>query len=104
MKGQTTPATNDLDFVVERGPGEPSLKIDKSSGVVLVTQAADREEVLGGRGVLLDLGAEALDVDVQCFGVAYVVGSPDAVDQLAAGQHPAYVAQKVLEQVEFLQR
>ena len=41
---------------------------------------------------------------VKGFGVTDVVGAPDAVDQLSAGQHPAGVAEQVLEEVELLER
>src|SRR5699024_7983294 len=53
---------------------------------------------------LLDLGAQPLDVDIQGLGVADIIGTPDAVDELTAGEHTAGVAQEVFQQVEFLQR
>ncbi|AGS33896.1 prephenate dehydrogenase [Corynebacterium maris DSM 45190] len=73
-------------------------------GLELVAQAADGDQLAGAGGLFLDLGAQALDVHVERLGVAHVVGAPDAVDELAAGEHPAGVAHQVLEQVELLER
>ena len=41
---------------------------------------------------------------VESLGVAEVVGTPDAVDQLTAGEHATRVAQQQLEQLELLER
>src|SRR5581483_7132816 len=41
---------------------------------------------------------------VQSLGVADVVGAPDAVYQLAAGEHSAAVAHQVLEKIKLLER
>ena len=41
---------------------------------------------------------------IERLGVADIVGAPDAVDELAAGEHAPRVAHQVLEQVEFLER
>jgi len=43
-------------------------------------------------------------VHVQRLGVADVVRAPHPVDQLATGEHPADIAQQILEQVELLER
>src|SRR4051794_17478522 len=74
------------------------------SQVELVAQPAHRDEVLRLAGVGLDLGPQPLHVDVEGLGVADVVGAPDAVDELAAGEHPSGVAQEHLEELELLER
>ena len=48
--------------------------------------------------------ARPLHVHVEGLGVADVVRAPHPVDQLAAGEHPAGVAQEHLEQLELLER
>ena len=58
----------------------------------------------GTRRVLLDLGSQPLDVDVEGLGVADVVRAPHPVDQRLAGQHPPGVGEQELEQLELLQR
>ncbi len=58
----------------------------------------------GRRRVVLDLGPQPLDVDVEGLGVADVVRTPDAVDERLPGQHPAGVAHQQLQQFELLQR
>ena len=40
---------------------------------------------------------------VKGFGVADIVRTPDAVDELTPGEHPAGIAHQILEQVEFLE-
>ena len=75
-----------------------------ASSLELVAQPAYGQQVLRGRRVGLDLRPQPLDVDVEGLGVADVVAAPDPVDQLAAGEHPAGVAQQELEQLELLQR
>ena len=50
------------------------------------------------------LVAGPVRLDVERLGVADVVRAPDAVDQLAAREHPARVAEQQLEQLELLER
>src|ERR1700730_18943885 len=57
-----------------------------TSGHQLVAHAPDGEYVLGHRGVRLDLGAQAPDVDVDEAPVAEVVVAPDPVEQLLPAQ------------------
>src|SRR3954467_10327744 len=52
------------------------------SGLELVAEAADGNDVAGRGRFRLDLRAQPLDVDVQRLGVPDVVGAPDAVDEL----------------------
>jgi len=52
--------------------------------------------------VLLDLPADPLDVHVQRFGVAEVVGSPNEVDKEVPGEEPVLAAQEGLQEVELL--
>ena len=88
-----------------RRGGQPGPLIEvRALRVELVAQAAHGRQADRVGRVGLDLGAQALDVDVEGLGVADVVGAPDAVDQLAAGEHAAGVAQEVLEQLELLER
>src|SRR5690606_10243172 len=65
------------------GPERPSLLV---GGVELVAEPAHGEDAARTRRIQLDLGAQPLDVDVEGLGVADVVGPPDAVDELAAGE------------------
>src|SRR5674476_1475500 len=58
----------------------------------LVAQTAHGDDELRVRRVRLDLGAQALDVDVQRLGVTDVIATPHPVDELHPGQHPARVA------------
>src|SRR5699024_5433935 len=53
-----------------------------AAGFELVAQAPHGHQVHRVPRVLLDLGAQALDVHIQGLGVADVVGPPDPVDQL----------------------
>src|SRR5438477_2343926 len=69
-----------------------------------VAEAADRGDERGVGGVLLDLGPEPLDVDVEGLGVADVVRPPDPVDQRVTGEDSAGVGQEQLEQLELLER
>ena len=57
----------------------------------------------GAGGVVLDLGAQSLDVDVKGLGVAHVVDAPDAIDELGAGHDSSHIAQQHLEQLELLE-
>src|SRR5690606_40078403 len=74
------------------------------SALEAVTEPADGDEHDRVAGVLLDARADALDVNIQRLGVAEVVATPHAVDQLAAGEHPACIAHQQLEQLELLER
>ena len=56
------------------------------------------------RRILLDFGADTLDVHIQRFGVANVIGPPDTVDQLVASHHTALILHEIFEKLEFLQR
>src|SRR5947209_8059091 len=76
----------------------------RRSGLELVAEAADGEQVAGLGRVRLDLGAQPLDVHVEGLRVADVVAAPHPIDQLPAGQHPAAVAEQELQQLELLQR
>ncbi len=55
---------------------EPTLPDSGSSGVELVAEAADGDQVLRRSRVGFDLGAQPLDVDVEGLGVADVVACP----------------------------
>src|SRR5438105_8894042 len=71
--------------------------------LVAVAEAPDRGDPGRGRGVLLDLGPEALDVDVEGLRVADVARPPHPVHQGVAGEDPAGVDQQQLEEVELLE-
>jgi undecaprenyl-diphosphatase len=58
----------------------------------LVAQPANRDEVLGVRGVQLDLRTEPLDVYVKSLRIPDVVRAPDAVDELPTREHASRVA------------
>ena len=60
--------------------------------------------MLRARGLSLNLGAQALDVDVESLGVANVIGAPNAIDELPEGQHAARIAQQVLQQIKLFER
>src|SRR5215203_3379063 len=83
-------------------PGGCSIRIRRSA-LELVAQPADGDQIARVGGVRFDLCPEPLDVDVEGFGVADIVGAPHPVNQLAAGQHPACVAQQKLQELELLE-
>src|SRR5699024_4656625 len=85
-----------------RPPRSPSCGASPASaaGFELVAQPAHGDQALRVAGVVLDLRAQALDVHVEGLRVADVVGSPDPVDELAAGEDAIDVAQQHLEQLE----
>src|SRR4051812_38361054 len=85
-----------------RGPPRPAPRA--GSRLELVAEAANRDDVARRGRLGFHLGAQPLHVDVQSLGVADVIGTPDTVDELAAGEHPARIAQQQLEQLELLQR
>jgi len=95
-------------------PGLPDLRAcpapqhrpvaDPGSGVELVAESTDGEQMHRGGGIGLDLGAQPLDVHVEGFRVPHVVAAPHPVDELPAGQHPARVAHQVFQEVELLER
>ena len=72
------------------------------AGVEAVADPPDGGDQLGGRRVLLDVGPQPLDVDVEGLRVAEVVGAPDAVDQHVAGEQPAGVLHEQRQQLELL--
>ena len=57
-----------------------------------------------GAGIRLDLAAQPLDVHIEGLGVPHIVRAPHPVNQLAAGEHLAGVAQQHFQELEFLQR
>src|SRR5699024_9691270 len=69
---------------------------------VLISQATHRHQVLRAKWLLLNLGAQALDVDVATLCISDIVGSPTAVNELTASDYPSNVAQQVFTQVAFL--
>ncbi len=77
---------------------------DPGSGVELVAESTDGEQMHRGGGIGLDLGAQPLDVHVEGFRVPHVVAAPHPVDELPAAQHPARVAHQVFQEVELLER
>ena len=68
-----------------------SVAVTVGGELEAVADPADRGDDRRGRRVLLDVGAQPLDVHVERLGVAEVVGAPDPVDQHVAGEHPAGV-------------
>src|SRR5580693_4402846 len=66
----------------------------------LVAHAPDGEYVLGHRGVRLDLGAQAPDVDVDEPAVAEVVVAPHPVEQLLPAEHLARVRGQLTQEAE----
>ncbi|SCE87065.1 hypothetical protein GA0070612_1762 [Micromonospora chokoriensis] len=73
-------------------PGADPLRVRRSR-LELVAQPPDGDDEAGRGRLRLDLGAQALDVHVKRLGVTDVVGTPDPVDELPPGEHPARVAQ-----------
>src|SRR5262245_55647190 len=73
------------------------------SGLVLVAKPPQRHDVPWVGRVFFNLGAQALDVDVQRLGIADVVRSPHPVDQLHPREHASGVAEQHLEQLELFQ-
>src|SRR5437016_3852648 len=69
-----------------------------------VSETADGRDERRIGGVFLDLGPEAVDVDVEGLGVADVVRPPDPVDQRVAGEDPTGIGQEKLQQLELLER
>src|SRR6516164_7783696 len=66
----------------------------------LVAHAPHGEDVLGDRGVGLDLGPQAPDVDVDEAAVAEVVVAPDAVEQLLAAEHLVGAGRELAQEAE----
>ena len=59
------------------------------SDLVAIPHAAHGRDVGRVLGFLLNQGAQALDVDIESFGVADVVVAPDAIDEHFSGEYPA---------------
>jgi hypothetical protein len=57
-----------------------------------VADAADRVDEPRARGIVLDLAAEPVDVDVDGARLAGVVVAPDALEELVPGEDLAGVA------------
>ena len=74
------------------------------SGLVLVAQTPNCDQVVGFGRVQFDLGAQSLHVDVQRLGVAHIVTAPHPLDQLGTGEDSAGIADQRGQQVELLQR
>src|SRR6202451_1979692 len=72
-----------------------------TSGHQLVAHAPHGENVLGHRGIHLDLGAQAADMHVDQASVAEVVVAPDPVEQLLTAQHLVGAGRQLAEQAEF---
>src|SRR6478735_9901559 len=70
----------------------------------LVPEPPNGGQVSRGGRIGLDFRAQPFDVNVQGLGIADVIRTPDAVDQLTPGEHPAGVANQVFQQVELLER
>src|SRR4051794_21237328 len=70
----------------------------------LVTDATDGHDDLGPLGVVLDLGAQPLDVDVDEAGVARVAGAPHLLEEHLAGEDLPGLARQRDEQVELERR
>ena len=87
----------------------PTSNLFLGSGLFDLSEA-ERQQVRVGLGtdhrlarILLDLGAQALDVHIERLGVAHVVRAPHAVDELPPREHPARVAQQVLEKLKLFE-
>src|SRR5699024_4840050 len=87
--------------LVEIYQAGPAAKISEVLSLVLISQATHRHQVLRARWLLLNLGAQALDVYVESLGISDIVSSPNAVNELTASEYPSSVAQQVFKQVEF---
>ena len=77
-----------------------SVHSRRSLAGCLVARAADGEDEFGRGRIGLDLGAEALDRDIDEAGIAEVVVAPDTVEQHVTRQDLAGVAGELDEQVE----
>ena len=75
-----------------------------SGGAGLVADAAHGHDDLGALGVVLDLGAQPLDVDVDEAGVTGVAVAPDLLEQHLAGEDLPRLARQGDEQVELERR
>lgn len=85
--------------------GDPKAAFHLLRGSIdLVSETAHGSQILGVRRIFLDLGAHALDMHVERLGVAHIIRTPDAVDQLVTRHHTALVLHEVFEQFEFLER
>src|SRR5207237_9069656 len=82
----------------------PSPRRRLASWLQLVTQASDGHHMPGLAGVLLDLGAQAPDVDVDELAVAEVVVPPHAVEQRLSAQHPAFRLGQLAQEPELRPR
>src|SRR5215217_1563278 len=70
----------DPSLPATRGPAGQTRPSACLRRLVLVAQPADRHDPRGVAGIVLDLGSEPLDVDVEGLGVAHVVEAPHPVD------------------------
>ena len=86
---------------VALGAGRPGPCQDRAC---LVADAADRHDDLGVLGVVLDLGAQPLHVDVDQAGVAGVAVAPDLLEQHLAREDLPGLAGERDEQVELQRR
>src|ERR671913_217495 len=83
-------------------PASSQVRAPSSGPAQDVTHAAHRLEKHGCRGVLLQLAAEPVHVDVDGPRLARVVVAPDALEELVAREHLALVAEQEREQLEGL--
>src|SRR5690606_9110648 len=86
---RVTPTTVDDRERAWIGPVDAA---EPTSQVEFVTQPAHGDQIDGGTGVGLELRAQPLHVHVEGLGVADVVGAPDPVDELTAGEHATRIA------------
>src|SRR5699024_10788680 len=53
--------------------------------------------------LLLNLGAQALDMHIKGLSIPDIISAPNTVNKLTASEHTTGVAQQVFEQVEIFQ-
>ena len=72
--------------------------------VQAIAETPDRGDENRFGGVGLNPPPEPFDMNIQSFRVAFVIGPPQALQDLAAGEHAAGVTQKQLQELELPQR